>query len=174
MPMATTIGVSIAVPHPHGDTLQRCREEFGDPLARAIPTHITILPPTTVPDQSRALLEDHLHDVCASTAPFEVHLRGTGTFRPVSPVVFVRLAAGIAECEVLEAAVRSGPVERQLEFTYHPHVTVAHHLADQALDHALESLRDFEARFVATGVHVYEHGRDEVWRPVSDFRFGLL
>jgi hypothetical protein len=43
-------------------------------------------------------------------APFEVHLRGSATFRPVSPVVFVPLVRGISECERVEAQVRSGPL----------------------------------------------------------------
>ena len=167
-----TIGVSIAVPEPHGAALQRLRAEFGDPMARAIPAHITILPPTDVPDEDRARFEHHLQWVCAGFEPFEVHLRGTGTFRPVSPVVFIQLAAGIAQCEWLESAVRSGPVDRELEFNYHPHVTVAHHLPDEALDRAFTELASYEVRFAVDAVHVYEHGGDGVWRPVTRFEFG--
>lgn len=170
----STIGVSIALPDPHGDSLQRCRELFGDPMARAIPAHITILPPTPVAPADRGLLEDHLRWVCEGVGPFEVHLRGTGTFRPISPVVFIQLASGIAQCEALESAVRSGPVQRSLEFNYHPHVTVAHRLSDDLLDHAFETLAGFEARFVADAVHLYEHGEDQVWRPVDRFEFGLV
>ena len=40
---------------------------------------------------------------------------GTGTFRPVSPVVFVVLAEGAAECTALQEAVRTGPAARELE-----------------------------------------------------------
>ena len=40
---------------------------------------------------------------------FRVHLRGTGTFRPVSPVVFVGVVEGISQCEQLAAGVRQGP-----------------------------------------------------------------
>jgi 2'-5' RNA ligase len=86
--------------------------------------------------------------------------------------VFVQLAAGIAQCEAIEAAVRSGPVERELDFNYHPHVTVAHHLSDDALDRAFDELGAYEGRFTADSVHLYEHGADEVWRPVTRFRFG--
>ena len=43
-----TIGVAIAIPEPYGGELQRVRESYGDPLARSIPTHITLLPPTEV------------------------------------------------------------------------------------------------------------------------------
>lgn len=168
-----TIGVSIAVPEPHGAALQRLREDFGDPLAHAIPAHITILPPTVVEDEERERFEEHLRWVCDGFERFEVLLRGTGTFRPVSPVVFVQLAAGIAQCEALEAAVRSGPVSRELDFNYHPHVTVAHHLPDDALDRAFSELRSYESRFTVDAVHLYEHGADEVWRPVAGFEFGL-
>lgn len=168
-----TIGVAIAIPEPHGAALQRFREDFGDPMACQIPAHITILPPTEVPDADRGLFEKHLQWVCAGFEPFEVHLRGTGTFRPVSPVVFVQLASGIAQCEWLESAVRSGPVDRELEFNYHPHVTVAHHLPDEALDRAFSELATYEVRFRVDAVHVYEHGGDGVWRPVTRFEFGL-
>ena len=68
--------------------------------------------------------------------PFDIELRGTGTFRPVSPVVFVQLARGIGGCERLEQRVRPGPLTRDLPFPYHPHVTVAHDVADEALDRA--------------------------------------
>lgn len=167
------IGVSIPVPEPHAATLQRCREIFGDPLARAIPAHITILPPTDVDGETRERLENHLRWVCEAVEPFEIQLRGTGTFRPVSPVVFVQLARGIAQCEALESAVRSGPVERKLDFNYHPHVTVAHGLADDALDHAFDTLAGYEARFTAETLKLYEHGADAVWRPVSTFSLAL-
>lgn len=170
----STIGVSIAVPEPHGAMLQRCREQFGDPLARAIPAHITILPPTEVAAEQRTEFENHLRWVCEGVAPFEILLRGTGTFRPVSPVVFVQLATGISQCESLESAVRAGPVDRELDFNYHPHVTVAHNLPDDMLDHAFTTLELYEARFTAASVHLYEHGPDEVWRPVREFRFGLV
>lgn len=172
-PDMATIGVSIAVPDPHGATLQRCREQFGDPMAQAIPAHITILPPTEVDGERRGELENHLTWVCEGVAPFEILLRGTGTFRPISPVVFVQLAAGIAQCESLESAVRAGPVRRELDFNYHPHVTVAHNLPEDMLEHAFTTLGLFEARFMASSVHLYEHGADEVWRPVREFEFGL-
>ena len=47
-PRTRTIGVAIPIPEPYGRALQQVRESFGDPLARSIPTHITLLPPTEV------------------------------------------------------------------------------------------------------------------------------
>ena len=166
------IGVAIPVPAPFGPGLQEARARFGDPLAAFIPPHITLLGPTVVEPGDMAGVTEHLERVAAEAEPFVLHLRGTGTFRPVSPVVFVQVAQGIAHCERLERAVRSGPLAQRLRFNYHPHVTVAHEVPDDALDRAFAELGHYEARFPVTGFQVYEHGDDGVWRPVRDFGLG--
>jgi 2'-5' RNA ligase len=165
------IGVAIAIPEPYGGELQRWRKEFGDPLADAIPTHVTLLPPSEIPEEELAEVDRHLRTVARWFRPFEVQLRGTGAFRPVSPVVFVSLARGAAECELLASRVRSGPLTRQIEFAYHPHVTVAHDLPDEGLDRAFEELSAYVATFLVWGFSMYEHGPDAVWRPRRDYAF---
>ena len=125
-----TIGVSIAIPSPHAEMLQAKRASFGDPLADSIPTHVTLLPPTEVDGDDLSDVVEHLAEVAAHGHAFPMVLRGTGTFRPISPVVFVTVAAGVSGCELLADAVRSGPLEVDLTFPYHPHVTIAHHLDD--------------------------------------------
>lgn len=164
--MSLRIGVALQVPSPFGPQLQAARAGFGDPQATQIPPHITLLGPTDVPDLDPVVA--HVRAVAATHPPFSVHLRGTGTFRPVSAVVFVQVAMGISECERLERAVRAGPLDQVTRFNYHPHVTVAHDLPDAALDRAFEELADYEASFDVTSVHVYALGDDEVWRPVRD------
>lgn len=166
------IGVAIAVPEPYGSELQGAREQFGDPNASRIVPHVTLLPPTRVAADDLAVIEDHLRKVAMDEQPFEIHLRGTGTFRPVSPVVFVVLTAGIAECERLEARVRSGPLALPRRFPYHPHVTVAHDLPDAALDVAYDTLGDYRARFTVPGLSLFEQDAADVWRPQRDFVFG--
>ncbi|MQA96314.1 MAG: 2'-5' RNA ligase family protein [Streptosporangiales bacterium] len=166
-----TIGVAVPIPEPHGGELQRWRESFGDPLAPCIPTHITLLPPTLVDDERLPEIGRHLAATAASTAPFRIWLRGTATFRPVSPVVFVALVQGIAECERLEQRVRRGPLTRELAFPYHPHVTVAHDLDEEVLDRAFKELADYEVRFDVTGFSLYEHGTDGMWRPRQRYPF---
>ena len=167
-----TIGVAVSIPEPWGEQLRAHRASFGDPGASTIPTHVTLLPPTPVPADADSLVDKHLTEVAATAEPFDIHLRGTATFRPVSPVVFIQLAEGIAGCERLERAVRSGPLRRPLQFNYHPHVTVAHHLPDAALDRAFTELADFECRFRVEQFHLYEHGADGVWRPRSAYPLG--
>lgn len=165
-------GVAVTVPEPWGTQLQSAREEFGDPMAGAIPPHVTLLPPTAVGPEVIEGFSSHLEQVCASASPFDVVLAGTGTFRPVSPVVFVQVSSGIAACDGLERAVRSGPVERDLEFPYHPHVTIAHHLGESELDRAFDGLAGFRCAFRVSTVELYHHDDDGVWRVVRTFDLG--
>jgi 2'-5' RNA ligase len=167
-----TIGVSIAVPDPFGSELQDFRVSLGDESARLIPTHITLVPPAEVSDEALADIEDHLREAAGRQAPFRVRLRGTGTFRPVSPVVFVGVVEGISSCEMLSASTRSGPLAVQVGFPYHPHVTVAHHLADEQLDRAFTELADYEAAFEVHEFWLYVHDERHGWRPTQAFVLG--
>ena len=165
-------GVAVTVPEPWGSELQSAREEFGDPMASAIPPHVTLLPPTVVESATLEEFHDHLAKVTADAAPFDMVLSGTGSFRPVSPVVFVQVSQGIAACEELESAVRSGPVERHLEFPYHPHVTIAHHLGEDSLDRAFDDLAAFRCSFRVESVELYLHDDDGVWRVQRSYPLG--
>jgi 2'-5' RNA ligase len=166
-----TIGVAVAIPEPWATELQDYRMSVGDTTATMIPTHITLVPPTEVPGELE-VIEEHLRAAAARATAFCVHLRGTGTFRPVSPVVFVSLVEGISQCEQLAAAVHSGPLASDLRYPYHPHVTIAHHLPDAQLDQAFEGLADFECEFDVTDFHLYVHDSELGWQPTRDFPLG--
>jgi 2'-5' RNA ligase len=166
------IGVAIGIPEPFSTELQGWRERLGDPNATRIVPHITLLPPTVVGAGALPEIEEHLRRVAARFHSFNVRLRGSATFLPVSSVVFVPLVRGIAECEQVQKQVRSGPLTRQLEFSYHPHVTVAHDLSDDALYRAWTELTSFDASFEVWGFSLFEQGPDLHWRPQRDFSFG--
>ena len=166
------IGVAIGIPDPYGPELQLWRKRLGDPQADAIPPHVTLLPPTAIATSDLPAVTDHLAGVAAGEHPFDIHLRGSASFRPVSPVVFVVLALGISDCERLQAKVRSGPLDREIKFPYHPHVTVAHDLSEEELDRADEALASYDAWFHVDGFTMFEQGDDSVWRPLQHFPFG--
>ena len=167
-----SIGVAIGLPEPYNSELQRWRERLGDPNAGRIPPHVTLLPPTDVPSDSLSEIEEHLRLVAMGEQDFDIRLRGSATFRPVSPVVFVPLVQGISECERLESKVREGPLHREIRFPYHPHVTVAHDLPADALDAAFGALASYEADFRVHGFSLFEQDADGTWRPQRDFVFG--
>jgi 2'-5' RNA ligase len=164
-----TIGVAVAIPEPWATELQDYRTSVGDTMAATIPTHITLVPPTDVDVVALAEVEGHLADAAAGVRPFGVHLRGTGTFRPVSPVVFVSLVEGISQCEQLASAVRRGPLDVELAFPYHPHVTIAHDVPSGQLDRAFDELAEFECAFDVADFHLYVHDEASGWTQTRSF-----
>ena len=169
----TTIGIAIDIPAPWGSVLTRRRAETGDPQAAYVPAHVTLLGPTTVDAAALPAIEKHLATVAEAHDPFTLHLRGTGTFRPVTEVVFVTVAAGISECEQLNAAIHElDAIERTAKFPYHPHVTVAQDVAPEQLDAVFADLARFEAQFPVDGFTLFEHGSDGRWHPHRDYPLG--
>ena len=87
----------------------------------------------------------------------------------MSPVVFVMVAEGISSCEQLAFSVRRGPLAVELQFPYHPHVTVAHHLPDAKLDRAFDDLASFECSFTVDRFSLYVHDNRNGWAPTRHF-----
>ena len=177
------IGVAIALPSHYAAQVRAVREAAGDPLAEVVPPHITLLPPTAVDVDSLDEVMRHLRNVAAGTQPFDVRLHEVGTFRPVSPVVYLSLRSGAKECDSLQARVRDrrGPLARSLSFPFHPHVTLAHEVADEGLDVAARQGAGLVMDFTVTKLHLYRHltrpGCDEYpgsggWEVVAAFAFG--
>jgi 2'-5' RNA ligase len=167
-----TLGVLITIPEPHASVLADWRRRVGDDLGELIPPHVTLLRPTSVDQDDLAAVRAHLAKAAEAASPFPMHLLGTGTFRPTSPVVFIQVARGIAECQSLEASIRSGPLLRDLDFTYHPHVTVAQEVPDAALDEAYEGLANFGARFPVDHFSLFCSAGDGAWTH-EDYRLGI-
>jgi 2'-5' RNA ligase len=144
-PESTVIGIVVPIPEPWAQLLVDWRSKVGDPQASLVPPHVTLLPPTEVPVADRSQISAHLAEVARCHPPFDMHLSGTGTFRPVSDVVFVAVARGIGNCELLSNDVRRGPLARSLSFPYHPHVTVAYTgLSDLSAEFRVTAFTEFE------------------------------
>ena len=169
----TRIGVAIDIPAPWGAQLTQRRADAGDPQAAYTPAHVTLLGPTEVAGDALPAIERHLEKVAAAQQPFTIHLRGTGTFRPVTEVVFVTLAVGISECELLAEAITSADdIDRDARFPYHPHVTVAQDVPAEQLDAVFEDLAGFSAKFHVPSFTLFSHGGEGPWRPRRDFPLG--
>jgi 2'-5' RNA ligase len=169
----TTIGIAIDIPEPWGSQLTRRRLQAGDAAAAHIPAHLTLLGPIEVDTGVLPEVTAHLTTVANAHEPFPLHLHGTGTFRPLTEVVFVAVAAGDDECVRLSDALRElDAVQQPLRFAYHPHVTVAHDVATDALDEVFEDLAGFDAKFMVTGFTLFEYGPDGRWRPHREYCLG--
>lgn len=167
-----TIGVVIPVPDPFGSMLQNMRAGFGDPLAEQIPSHVTLVPPMEVAGTDLQVVCGALERASAMLPPFPMRLRGTGTFRPVSPVVFVAVSQGISYTEVLAKGIREALDAPEPQFPYHPHVTIAQDLDDVTLDRAYDELSDFECQFAVEEFALYHQEELGGWVPQRAFTLG--
>jgi 2'-5' RNA ligase len=169
-PNGSCVGVTIPIPEPLAGDLESWRASFGDPMAAVVPPHITLITTTPATDWDETI--DHVRSVARRQRPFTVRLHGTGTFRPVSPVVFLNLVEGFDECVALHAKLQAGPLDRDLEFPFHPHVTVAHDVSTAGLDAAAKVLHAFEASFEVRSMGLYEHVPSGLWKLREELRFG--
>jgi 2'-5' RNA ligase len=168
-PDTSVLGVVVAVPEPWAQLLTDWRAKVGDAQAALVPPHVTLLPPTGVPAGDRPAITAHLAEVARAHAPFDMHLSGTGTFQPVSDVVFVTVARGIGNCELLANDVRSGPLHRELSYPYHPHVTVAHDVPPDMLELAYSGLADLSAEFRVETFTEFEQTPGGAWTVAREY-----
>ncbi len=164
------VGVIVALPGPLSAEITAYRRSFGDRLAALIPAHITLITTTPIGDWAETVR--HIRHVAARQCPFQVSVRGTGSFRPVSEVVYLQLRSGFDECVQLHEKLQSGPLARELVFDFHPHITVAHDISTAGLDEAARTLADFEATFPVTGMGLYVHDDSGVWLLKEELKFG--
>ena len=167
------IGVAIDIPEPWRAELTRRRMAAGDAVAAEIPAHLTLLGPTEVDAPRLPDIETHLAAVAKGQPPFPLHLSGTGTFRPITDVVFVAITSGSSECHRLAAEINEAPgLQREPRFPYHPHVTVAQDLPRNALDTVYQDLAGFDAMFTVDGFTLFEHEDETGWRARLEFGLG--
>ncbi|MBG0739762.1 2'-5' RNA ligase family protein [Paeniglutamicibacter antarcticus] len=163
-------GIIVALPEPLAAEITAYRRSFGDALAAQIPAHITLITTTPIGDWAETV--QHVRQVAASQRPFRVSVRGTGSFRPVSEVVYLQLGSGFDECVQLHELLQSGPLARDLVFDFHPHITIAHDISAAGLDEAARTLADFEATFPVTGMGLYVHNDSGAWLLKEELKFG--
>ena len=169
VPEHTVLGIVVPVPEPWAQLLVDWRSKVGDPQASLVPPHVTLLPPTEVAVADRTMISGHLAQVARSHTPFDMHLSGTGTFSPVSEVVFVAVARGIGNCELIANDVRRGPLARSLAFPYHPHVTVAHDVPSDMLELAYNGLADLSAEFRVDHFTEFEQTDSGEWAVAREY-----
>ena len=154
-------GVVIGLPEPVGRELRDWRASFGDPAGEAVPAHITLL---IAPRwHSWDTLVTHVRDVASCWEPFHVEIKGTGTFRPVTPVVYLRVEDGYRQCVQLHEQLNAAELANASPFELHPHVTLAHAVTDEDLDRAQEMLRTYHASFLVDRIDLYEGDEHGSW-----------
>lgn len=158
-----SIGVAIPLPPEVAAVVRRARTETGDPQSLIIPPHVTLLPPTQVPTRALPRIRHHLLTAAGHLPTFRLRLSGTGTFRPVSKVVFLQVVEGGEHCDQLQQLINRGILHRPLHFDYHPHVTLGHDVPDERLDEVSDRMASYQADFEVGSFGLYCFSGDS-WR----------
>lgn len=169
VPHADSLGVVISLPPSLADVLGQKRSVYAGSGAVVVAPHITLVSGRAW--ESWEAAEEHVRNVAASFAPFKLSLRGTGTFEPVSPVVFLNVNDGASECAALHAKLLEGPLEHLLEFSFHPHLTIAHGLDADTMARAKSEMVDFEAEFEVTSIGLFDY-IEGTWALREELTFG--
>ena len=171
LPGQDWLGVVVAIPEPWVSQLTDLRLRLGDLAGSRIPAHITLMPPTPVARDARADVIDHLRSIASRHSPFRVTLSGTDSFRPLSNVAFMTLAEGASDCTDLAEEIRSGPLDHETRFPYHPHVTLAQDVDDVALDLALDIGAAVEASWIVPGFRLDRIDPSGIYSSMALFDF---
>ena len=155
-------GVVIELPEPVGRELQDWRASFGDPASYAAPAHITLMIAPKLASWND--LAQRVAAVAREWWPFRVEINGTGTFRPVSPVVYLRIAEGREQCRALHEALHEEQLVSASPFEFHPHVTIAQSVDEDDLDRAQEMLRTYRAGFLVDRIGLYQLDGHGAWQ----------
>lgn len=159
-----TVGVVIEVPEPWGEDLTEWRIGFGDPHAEKILAHITLLAPVRMSAQQFADLPSRLNAECGRLPAFAMALGPIGTFRPVSPVVYLQAHADADALPLTQAAVWRAAGEPPQRHAFVAHCTVAMDVPDSVLDAAADALRDYTAAWQVSEVLVLTRDPDGSWQ----------
>lgn len=137
--------------------------------------HATILgpipaTPETVAQLHRALDGDIEDSITATMSAFEVTVRGTGDFRPVSPVVYAAIDRGAEQLAAIAHKLQRRLGLAKPKWPYVGHVTLGHGADDAELDRLAAEYRGVRASWTVRSLLVSTgHGptpQRVAWTPV--------
>lgn len=166
------VGVVILVPEPLASRVREVRSAAGDQGASVIPTHVTLVPPTQVAAAELDLVIEHVREVSSRSAAFELILQGTETFAPITDVAYLRVHKGAQQCALLQEALRTDPLVRELDYPYHPHVTLAQNVGEHARERAREAIGVVDAPIDVASISLFAQPQGQPWAPLEVFTLG--
>jgi len=167
------LGVLIAVPEPWNAQITDLREELGDKSAFFVPAHITLVPPIPVEKDQREDVIRHLRAVSRNFPAFRMRIGKVDTFAPVSPVLFLSVDEGAAECVELADQIRGGPLNYNPRFSYHPHVTLSMESNAAEYEELSKRIPDFGAEWTVPGFRLDKVSPNGAYSSVAIFDFAL-
>jgi 2'-5' RNA ligase len=120
---------------PVGEFVENLRRELHPELPQLC-AHLTLLPPRPLQDSEGSALQE-LARICGQAEPFEVVLGEMGSFAPVTPTVYIRVAQGASRLHELHDEMNQRALAFHEQWPYIPHVTIAQMANEPAAEQAL-------------------------------------
>lgn len=169
------LGVVLLVPQPAATLVDGLRRALGDTALGRIEPHLTLVPPVNVAERDVPRALAVVRAAAAEASPLPLRLGPVTTFAPVNPVAYLRVAGDddvLDRIRRLRAACLQGPLERESEHDFVPHVTVAESLVADRLAAVEAVLADFSVEVAIDRVHVLAELPGRRWQPVADAPLG--
>jgi 2'-5' RNA ligase/GNAT superfamily N-acetyltransferase len=169
------VGVVLLLPAPVGEAVDVLRRALGADDVDRLPSHLTLVPPVNVRDDEMDSALDLLRDAAERTMPFPLALGPARTFLPTNPVLFLEVGGDVAPVDKLRDKIFRAPLERNLTWPFHPHVTLLDNGDEAKIRAAVDALADVRYRCVVDRVHLLRESNDEgvrSWHPIAEAVFG--
>ncbi len=130
--------------NPAGEFVENLRRELHPELPH-LAAHLSILPPRPLLGSESSALQ-MIQRICSHEQPFDVILGEVETFAPVTPTVYIRVAAAERMSE-LHARLNTEDLAFKEEWAYTPHLTIVKMGAEQPARTAFQLARERWAEY---------------------------
>lgn len=144
------------------------RRGLGAAALDRIPPHLTLVPPVNVNEDRLDEAVEIVRRAGQQSQPVTLLLGPPETFWPRAPVVYLAVDGDTDVVDSLRGLLLTGPLARDDDRPFVPHVTLDQHVEADRIPHALAALLDYRASVTVERVTTlaFEEA-DRRWRPLA-------
>jgi 2'-5' RNA ligase len=160
--------VSLVVEGEVAREIDGMRRALGAAALTRIPPHLTLVPPVNVRDDDLDEAVEIVRLVGQESRPVRLELGPPATFWPRNPVVYLSVGGDIPAVEALRERLLTGPLSRQDDRPFVPHVTLDQRIEPERIPAALEAMADYREWVTVERVTTLRFSEAEArWAPLA-------
>lgn len=165
-------GIAIFPSKPVQDEINSYRKRY-DPHYASIPPHLTLKESFEADDESIAELVTELRHIANETDPFTIQINKVSTFAPVTNTIYLKVEP-IQELYDLYEKMHSGKFQKNMEYSFVPHITIAQKLSHDEYSDVFGSLqmKDIQIKDKTDRFQLLYQLENGTWTVYESFVFG--
>ncbi|WP_199619156.1 2'-5' RNA ligase family protein [Paenibacillus alkalitolerans] len=165
-------GIAVFPPKVVQDEANSHRKRF-DPHYSLIQPHMTVREAEEWDERKLAEAVRHLEEVTANTQPFAVRINRFSSFYPVANVIYMALEDPSPFVSMYRTVCSGVLEEKNIKYSYNPHLTVGQDLGDDEMHDVLSSLRPIplDFNFTVDRLHLLYQTENGAWTVHQTFLF---